>query len=794
MKRFFKFWPFVLIGLIVLIFFLPVFKGRVPFPGDLLINSNPYRTESFLGYSPGGYPSKDQGPDVINEIYPWRYFSVNQIKNLSIPFWNPHNFSGNPQLANFQTGIFYPLNFLYLLLPFNVSWTLLIMLQPFLAGIFMFLFLKKGIGLKDFSSFIGGLAFSFSSYMTVWIEYGNIGHTILWLPLVLLFTKLYFKKESILNFLGILIPLFFSLLAGYIQGVFYIYIICFFYYAYLLYLEKKLFKNHKKSLFFLLSLLLPILITAFQIIPTLKIFSFSTRGAYDLNQIEKNLSPLFNLITIFFPDFFGNPAVKNYWLDGTYIERVMYPGTLILFFVLYSLINKINFLEKKFFIFISFISLIIATNLPLIKYFYLIPIPVISTTVATREFSIFIFSAIILGAIGLNHFLEEKNNKKSLIYFYFVFLIIVWLTTLLLSKIYPNISGSLKVSQHNLIIPTILSVLTVTAYLIKNKIKNVSLLLIILIMFFDLFYFFNKITPFSPQELIYPNTPIISYLNSVSGINRFWGYGSSYIQSNFQSVDGTFSPEGNDPLHISRYGELLASSKNGQLPKVLPRPDANIAPGFGADDLRNNFYRKRILDLLGVKYILNKQELVDSWKVQDLSTFPESEYKLIKKIYPWQVYDNNSALPRFFIASKYIVAKNKNDALSFIYNKNINLKDTIILEKNPEIKIGLNSSSAAKLIFYKPNQVEISTVSKDNSLLFLSDSYYPEWSVKIDGIKKELLIADYSFRAVAVPKGSHVVLFYYEPNSFSLGLAVSSLGIIGLFFTLFYVKNNKKIS
>ena len=169
MKILSKFWPFILIGFIVLLFFSPIFKGYIPFPGDLLINSNPYRTESYLGYNPGGYPSKDQGPDVINEIYPWRYFSINQIKQLSLPFWNPHNFSGNPQLANFQTGIFYPLNFFYLFLPFNISWTIIIMLQPFLAGIFMLLFLKKGIGLKDFPSFIGGLAFSFSSYMTVWI-------------------------------------------------------------------------------------------------------------------------------------------------------------------------------------------------------------------------------------------------------------------------------------------------------------------------------------------------------------------------------------------------------------------------------------------------------------------------------------------------------------------------------------------------------------------------------------------------------------------------------------------------
>ncbi len=76
----------------------------------MLIEKNPYSSESFLGYAPGGYPNKAQGPDVITEIYPWKYFSIEQIKNGQLPFWNPHNFSGNPQMANFQTAIFYPLN------------------------------------------------------------------------------------------------------------------------------------------------------------------------------------------------------------------------------------------------------------------------------------------------------------------------------------------------------------------------------------------------------------------------------------------------------------------------------------------------------------------------------------------------------------------------------------------------------------------------------------------------------------------------------------------------------------
>ncbi len=792
MKWLQRFWPFLLIGAIVLLFFWPVFKGYIPFPGDLLVNQNPYRSESFLGFAPGGYPNKAQGPDVITEIYPWRYFSINTLRQFSIPFWNPHNFSGNPQMANFQTAFFYPFNLLYFILPFNLAWTIIIMLQPLLAGFFMYLFLRKSINLSDVASFLGGISFSFSSYMTVWIEYGNIGSTLLWLPLILFFTKRYFEKASIVNFLGICLSFVFSILAGYIQGVFYIYLLCFLYYSFLVFGKKGSLQKHKKNFLFLVSLFLPFLITSFQLLPTLKLFSQSTRGAYSLLQLEKNLSPIFNLITIAIPDFFGHPATRNYFLDGTYIERVMYPSVAILFFALYAIFTKINVKERKFFILVGIVSLVIATNFPLVKYFYLIPIPVISTTVATRELSIFIFSLIVLAAIGINHFIQTKSFSKKIIYFAIISFSLIWIIVLVLMKANPDLSVNLKITLRNLVIPSGLMFVTVIAVFLKRFNLKLSILLLTFLIVFDLFYFFNKITPFAPISFTYPNTPVISYLSKTGGINRFWGYGSAYIPANFQSVDGTYSPEGNDPLHILSYTELLASSKDGKLPKILPRPDANVAGGYGADDLKQNFYRKKVLDLLGVKYILHKQELIDAWYQTDENTFPKEQYRLAYKVYPWQVYENINALPRYFVTGDYIIAKNKAMALASIYNPDINLRKTLILEKKPKLSIDSFATGSAELLSYKPNRIIFDVSTTGNSFLFLSDNFYPEWEAKVDGVKTEILLANYSFRAVEVPKGKHKVEFYYNPKTFTFGLGIGALGLILLFFILFYVRNNQK--
>src|SRR6266566_1563096 len=55
-------------------FYKTILFHQIPFPGDLLINVSPYKTQSFLGYAPGGYPNLAQGMDVITEMFPWKYF------------------------------------------------------------------------------------------------------------------------------------------------------------------------------------------------------------------------------------------------------------------------------------------------------------------------------------------------------------------------------------------------------------------------------------------------------------------------------------------------------------------------------------------------------------------------------------------------------------------------------------------------------------------------------------------------------------------------------------------------
>src|SRR3989338_7460442 len=113
--------------IISLAFFYPLFRGKIPFPGDLLMGEYaPYNSYTFLGYAPGGYPNKGQNFDVLRLLYPDKEFSIRTFKNLEFPLWNPYNFAGNPHIASLQSGSFYPLNIIFILFPFMFAWTIFI--------------------------------------------------------------------------------------------------------------------------------------------------------------------------------------------------------------------------------------------------------------------------------------------------------------------------------------------------------------------------------------------------------------------------------------------------------------------------------------------------------------------------------------------------------------------------------------------------------------------------------------------------------------------------------------------
>jgi hypothetical protein len=78
-----------------------------------------------------------------------------------------------------------------------------------------------------------------------------------------------------------------------------------------------------------------------------------------------------------------------------------------------------------------------------------------------------------------------------------------------------------------------------------------------------------------------------------------------------------------------------------------------------------------------------------------------------------------------------------------------------------------DDGTAAQIVSWQRNRVEIDVAGVQAGILVLHDLYYPGWIAEVDGKPVPILRTDSLFRGVEVGEGHHRVVFKYEPFSFA---------------------------
>jgi uncharacterized membrane protein YfhO len=84
----------------------------------------------------------------------------------------------------------------------------------------------------------------------------------------------------------------------------------------------------------------------------------------------------------------------------------------------------------------------------------------------------------------------------------------------------------------------------------------------------------------------------------------------------------------------------------------------------------------------------------------------------------------------------------------------------------------------ARLAEDAPERVVAEITTANPGILVVMDLHYPGWIAEEEGRPLPLLRADGFFRAVALPAGTHRVVFRYRPLAFYAGAAVSVLSLL----------------
>ena len=123
-------------------------------------------------------------------------------------------------------------------------------------------------------------------------------------------------------------------------------------------------------------------------------------------------------------------------------------------------------------------------------------------------------------------------------------------------------------------------------------------------------------------------------------------------------------------------------------------------------------------------------------------------------------------LPRVRLVSKAIVSTTPNDDI-----KKISVDDTVLISRPMELTP--STPGNATLIEDRPGRITVETDAPQRQLLTVSESYYPDWKVCIDGQPASLEQVNGDFFGCAVNGGKHRVEFTFAPESLRLGRLAS---------------------
>jgi len=153
------------------------------------------------------------------------------------------------------------------------------------------------------------------------------------------------------------------------------------------------------------------------------------------------------------------------------------------------------------------------------------------------------------------------------------------------------------------------------------------------------------------------------------------------------------------------------------------------------------------------------------------------------------ILENERALPRAWLVAEAQVVDSR-EALRRIRGENTTQFDpmrTALLEvSSPELSRlpgGVCASgSKARIASFEATRLSIETTARTDTMLILSEIFYPGWVALVDGKQEQIFQTDYLLRGVFLPAGNHRVEMYYSAPLARKGLIISLVTLLMLGF------------
>uniref|UniRef100_A0A7C4M0T5 YfhO family protein n=1 Tax=candidate division CPR3 bacterium TaxID=2268181 RepID=A0A7C4M0T5_UNCC3 len=686
------------------------------------------------------------GGDIYDAYYFWKDYLATSIKSGIIPFWNPYNFSGTPFLAHPNINIFYPPNWLFVILPLNWSFSWYFFIHMVIAGSTMYWLVRNYT--CRLGALFSAITYAFGGFFLARLYSGHLEYidAASWVPLVFGLTRKALikstKRNIILSGIGMSVLLF----AG--NELFFLFTLELVFLLLVYFFITKI-KDKKLTIKTLLvyfkvclySIVLGIGLASVELLPRYQFLSSSLRSKGVPYEIAGAGSlPLSGLNLFINPFIWGKGFINNYNYHGPWpnlFEYTYYVGLLpiviIAFFIMlfflskFIRIDKIKDINKDVWFYLLLIIpifLIISFGNqinPNIHYFLWRYLPFYkSIRFPVRHLFLVAFSLSVASGMIIGSF------KKKLIKI--VFLVIITVDLFLFGKQFFKLSDiPIKTFDQELI-----------SYLAKDN---------------------------SLYRLV-PDYPV------VSEVRRDFDFGAAALYR----IQTTSDYNSMVLWMYYRFIDLL----NGSRISSIQYYNVEIPPPYPASPY---------LDFLNAKYLL-----IDH-KFDKMSGQYSGKFNLLKEGKNYKLYENKSFLPRYFFVNNAAiypdVKKMEEDLLQAkpdLAKTILLLKSDLLSGKNYNLDCQTKETGEIKIFSYNPNKIVLKTKSPCDAFLSSSEVYYPGWKARVDNSDTKIYLSNYSFRSIYLPRGDHTVEFYYQPDIFYIGGLVT----IFTFFLIIFINRKFK--
>ena len=809
------FFIIIICAISVFVFRAFIFGGKLLFPTNMMAAFYPpWKTMTFPGWRL--IPFKGLGHDNVLFFYPEKLLLRLSAVEKSLPLWNPYNFAGNQLFGDGQAAPMYPLTLLYILLPLPEAFSIMVILIPTLTMLFSYGMLRHfRLGRK--AALFGAAAFAFSGFMTGWMEENPaVAQSAIWLPLLIWMEDLLITSPQRKWFIALTLATSTMMAAGFLQISLYAF---FFMSAYALFrtVTLPIPAKEKGSRLFLWgwSVILGLAIIGPYLTTTWEAYKLSPRDFVPIPEIRSIfLVAWSHLISLFNPDWLGNPGSYNYVGPGSYYDRSLFVGVIPFLFILLGLREKKSQWEK-FFWWAGAGTLFLGFSSPITQWLFAQPIPILTTMLPSRIFYLTSFSLAVVAATIFDR-MQKKGWYESLaahirpaivLYLLIIIVIEAFFITFLTEFNLPNHPVGLFAHMlREAISPTI----QLNPALIPVAIRNVGFSFAITIAAIALLFLARKqkalrtMTPWillvitvgtawyltskslynGERLFLYPEHPMLTELQRVAGIDRIgFADDDARISPNVNTVYGLYSFEGLNPVFPYRYGQFIRSAINGgMVTNDIPRISVKMDLKEGVRSASTSGRIQTMLSLADVKYIVELKE--SGWYAR---TYPS--HKPIWEGELFRIWENTGVLPRAFIASDVKVITNAQEILDELYRAD--LRNTAIVEEPIYIPSSANKNNSVSMIDYNMNNITMTVHTESAGLLILTDTYAPGWHATVDGKDATVYRTNFTFRGIPVPAGDHTVYMYYWPDSLTWGIRIMVGGIALLLASLFFIRGHK---